>query len=148
VSPRSRFTTDVPALGLLALSVLALAGCTPAGEAEAIGGTTNREEVGVSFPSSSFSYAGPVLQLPRRSAEAAHAHETEEDWAIARATVAWGSRQGLQRLPVGEVAAILGSTFVGAPYEPGTLELPGPERLVVNLSTFDCVTFVEHMLVL
>jgi hypothetical protein len=37
---------------------------------------------------------------------------------------------------------------VGAPYEPGTLELPGEERLVVNLHTFDCVTLVEHALVL
>jgi hypothetical protein len=44
--------------------------------------------------------------------------------------------------------ALVASTFVGTPYEPGTLELPGPERLVVNLRTFDCVTLVEHALVL
>jgi hypothetical protein len=35
---------------------------------------------------------------------------------------------------------------VGAPYEPGTLDPPGPERLIVNLRTFDCVTYVESML--
>jgi hypothetical protein len=42
----------------------------------------------------------------------------------------------------------MGRTFVGAPYTPGTLEVPGPERLVVNLREFDCVTFVETSLAL
>jgi hypothetical protein len=74
--------------------------------------------------------------------------ETERDWAIASGTVEWARSQALGSLPVAEVAAILGSTFVGTPYEPGTLEIPGPERLVVNLRTFDCVTLVEHTLVL
>jgi hypothetical protein len=35
---------------------------------------------------------------------------------------------------------------VGAPYTPGTLELEGPERLIVNLRELDCVTFVESVL--
>ncbi len=96
-----------------------------------------------------FSYAGPVLDLPPEPADdGAPMHETERDWAIAAGTVAWARAQGLSALPVGEIAAILGTTFVGAPYEPGTLELPGEERLVVNLRTFDCVTFVEQVLVL
>lgn len=75
-------------------------------------------------------------------------HETEEDWAVARATLEWAWSQDLDLLPQGEVAAIVGATFVGAPYVPGTLEVPGPEGLVVNLLEFDCVTFVEHVLVL
>ena len=101
------------------------------------------------FRAPSFTYAGPVLDLPPEPGEGdAPAHETERDWAIAAGTVAWARGQGLHALPVAEVVAILGTTFVGAPYEPGTLELPGPERLVVNLRTFDCVTFVEQVLVL
>jgi hypothetical protein len=103
----------------------------------------------------SFSYAGAVLDeatlppLPPDPGEGGvAAHETERDWAIAARTVAWARSQALSELPVGELAAILGSTFVGAPYEPGTLEFPGEERLVMNLRTFDCVTFVEHVLVL
>ncbi len=75
-------------------------------------------------------------------------YETERDWAIASGTVEWAREQALGSLPVGELAAILGATFVGTPYEPGTLELPGPEQLIVNLRTFDCVTLVEHALVL
>lgn len=74
--------------------------------------------------------------------------ETEEDWAVARNTLAWAIGEGLQDRPVGEVVAAIARSFVGVPYEPGTLELAGPERLVVNLRTFDCVTLVEHVLVL
>jgi hypothetical protein len=98
-----------------------------------------------------FSYARPVLNLPPEPAPTPGAepqHETDRDWAIARGTVAWARSQGLGALPVVELVALLGPTFVGAPYEPGTLEIPGTERLVVNLRTFDCVTFVEHVLVM
>ncbi len=41
-----------------------------------------------------------------------------------------------------------GSQFLGAPYEPDTLESECPEDLVVNLRAFDCVTFVENAVVL
>ena len=96
-------------------------------------------------------YAGPVLDLPPEAETDApdpDARETERDWLIARGMVEWATGQGLGGLPTAEVAAIIGATFVGAPYEPGTLEVPGPEGLVINLRTFDCVTFVEHALVL
>lgn len=99
-------------------------------------------------PTRPFSYAGPVLDLPELAPDQAEAHESDVDWAIARGMVEWAQGQRLDLLPVGEVVAIVGSTFVGAAYTPGTLELPGPEALVVNLREFDCVTFVEHMLVL
>lgn len=89
-----------------------------------------------------------VADGQRVSAETSQAHETERDWAIARGTLEWALDQGLDQLPIGETAAMIGSTFVGEPYVPGTLELPGPEDLVVNLRAFDCVTFVEHVLVL
>ncbi len=96
-----------------------------------------------------FAYAGPVLDdLPPGSEGDGLQHETERDWAVAQGTVAWARSQGLHMLPLGETMAILGTTFVGFPYEPGTLELPGPEGLVVNLREFDCVTLVEHLLVL
>ncbi len=103
-----------------------------------------------------FGYAGPVgerrAELEARTDEAGDpgdlelTHETEEDWAILRATVEWALEQGLHELPAGEIMAIVGTTFVGTPYLPQTLELPGPEALVVNLRALDCVTFVENML--
>lgn len=73
---------------------------------------------------------------------------TERDWEIMQSTVREARAAGLAELPMGEVVARVGLTFVGTPYEPGTLELPGAERLVVNLRELDCVTFVENALVL
>jgi hypothetical protein len=73
---------------------------------------------------------------------------TAEDSAIFAQTMAWAQEQRLDTLPIGPMVAALGRRFVGAPYEPGTLDPPGPERLVVNLRTFDCVTFVESALAL
>jgi hypothetical protein len=42
----------------------------------------------------------------------------------------------------------MGVLFLGTPYVPRTLEVPGPERLVVNFRGLDCVTFVENVLAL
>ena len=73
---------------------------------------------------------------------------TEEDWQILRQTVerAWG--EGLDTLPIGENVVGIARWFVGVPYTPKTLDPPGPERLVVNLREFDCVTLVESVLAL
>lgn len=60
--------------------------------------------------------------------------------------MAWARAQRLDTLALGEAIVALGRSFVGTRYTPGTLELPGPERLVVNLRELDCVTFVENML--
>lgn len=71
---------------------------------------------------------------------------TPEDRRVFDETMARARADRLDTLPLGQIVARLGRGFVGAPYTPGTLELPGPERLVVNLREFDCVTFVENML--
>jgi len=73
---------------------------------------------------------------------------TPADWAILRRELEWGRSQRLDTLPVGEAVARMGLSFVGTPYRPGTLEVEGPERLVVNLRELDCVTFVETTLAL
>ena len=63
-----------------------------------------------------------------------------------RERMQWARDNGLDTLPVGAAMARLGETFVGTTYTPGTLDPPGPERLVVNLTELDCVTFLENML--
>lgn len=70
-----------------------------------------------------------------------------QDSIIALERMAEAKRERWDTLPVGPLAARIGRNFVGAPYTPGTLEQV-PERLVVNLRTFDCVTFVESSLAL
>lgn len=71
---------------------------------------------------------------------------TDEDVAIFRERMAWARAERLDTLPLGEIVARLGRTFVGTPYVAHTLEVDGPERLVINLRGLDCVTFVESTL--
>jgi hypothetical protein len=54
----------------------------------------------------------------------------------------------LQSLPINEVLAEVGKTFIGTPYVAGTLdENPNSEELVINITGLDCVTFVENDLI-
>jgi len=61
---------------------------------------------------------------------------------------AGGMDGDLARLPMGDLVAAMGRSFLDRPYEPNTLEAPGPEHLVVNLREFDCVTLCETSLAL
>ena len=69
----------------------------------------------------------------------------EEDWSIFEAKVSWALGQGLDTLSVGAVMAKIGRSFVGTAYVPGTLEVEGPESVVINFRGLDCVTFVENV---
>jgi len=53
-----------------------------------------------------------------------------------------------QDLFPGELIIEIGRFFLGAPYRACTLDVPGREKLVVNLAEFDCFTFVETVLAL
>jgi hypothetical protein len=54
----------------------------------------------------------------------------------------------LSRLPIHDVVVEIGKTFLGTPYLAHALEVPGEERLVVNMRGLDCVSFYENALVL
>ena len=71
-----------------------------------------------------------------------------EDWAIFEEKVHFAAQRGLADMELGEAVVQLAETFVGTTYEPGTLEVPGPERLVINFRALDCVTLVENVLAL
>lgn len=92
--------------------------------------------------------AGPGAG-PAAPAEGHQAAEGEgidaEDREIFERTMERALEERLDTLPIGSRVVALGRWFVGAPYIPGTLELR-PERLVVNLREFDCVTYIEAML--
>ncbi len=71
---------------------------------------------------------------------------TEADRAVFRDALLRALDAGADTLPMGEAVVAVGRLFEGAPYAAHTLEVEGPERVVVNLRGFDCVTFVEHAL--
>lgn len=118
---------------LVAAVVLAVAACGGSDDAPGSGGSDVPEAMA----------AEPMDSLPPRT-EA----ERPADWERFRETVHWARARGLDTLPMGDAVARIGEHFVGTPYRPHTLEIPGPERLVVNLEALDCVTFVENALAL
>ena len=73
---------------------------------------------------------------------------TPRDVEIFEETVAWARQESLDTLGIGAMMTRIGRRFVGDPYTPHLLDPPGPERLVVNLREFDCVTYVESVLAL
>jgi hypothetical protein len=50
--------------------------------------------------------------------------------------------------PAGDAAVLIARLFLGRPYQAHTLDGTGREKLIVNVSAFDCVTFVETVLAL
>ena len=87
-----------------------------------------------------------VGSVPRP--EPVPAEWTPEDWAIFEEKVRFADERGLADLALGEAIVRLAESFVGTTYTPGTLEVPGPERLVINFRELDCVTLVETVLAL
>lgn len=56
-------------------------------------------------------------------------------------------REGLKDKPIGDAIIEIGKSFMGTKYIANTLEINSPdEKLVVNLTGLDCVTFVENCL--
>jgi hypothetical protein len=93
--------------------------------------------------------APPIEQTGGEAAAVTPAFEvTAEpiDSIIFEEKIAWATSNRLDTLPIGSAVAALGRTFVGTTYTPATLELDGPERLIINLRELDCVTFIENVL--
>ena len=69
----------------------------------------------------------------------------DDDWQVLEGAVQRALNAQADTLPLGELMAVIGRSLVGTAYVPRTLEVDGPERLVVNLRGLDCVTFVENV---
>lgn len=69
----------------------------------------------------------------------------DADWTALEGLLVGALAQRQDTLPMGELMGALGLELIGTAYVPQTLEVVGPERLVVNLRGLDCVTFVENV---
>ncbi len=61
---------------------------------------------------------------------------------------AYARAERLHERPLGQIVQDVGLQFLGTPYVAGLLDAPAEEILVVDLTGFDCVLFVETALAL
>lgn len=71
----------------------------------------------------------------------------DDDLLICKNKFAIAVSLGLHNKPIGDVVVEIGKTFIGTEYVAHALEVPGEERLIVNMSGLDCVSFYENALV-
>ena len=80
---------------------------------------------------------------------AADAAPTDPETAAAfQRILADAARAGIAELPYGEIVQWVGEQLVGVPYVAGMLDAPERETLVVSLTGFDCVLYIENVLAL
>ena len=65
-----------------------------------------------------------------------------------RAILDAAAAQGVAARPYGEIVQWTGEQLIGRPYVAGMLDAPPSEVLVVDLTAFDCVLYVENVLAL
>jgi len=82
-----------------------------------------------------------------KKVEAAAVFPTE-DQKICETLLGVALRRNDKEKALPELVVALARQFLGAPYQPQTIEREGAEILVANLRAFDCVTFVESILAL
>jgi hypothetical protein len=73
---------------------------------------------------------------------------TLESRARLDGTLAKLSQENLAEKSIQELTVEIGQSFLGTPYVEKTLELPGDEKLVINLTGLDCTTYLETVVTL
>lgn len=90
-------------------------------------------------------FGSPTLPPDPSGAPGGTVSWDDRDWDVFASTLEGADRAGWADLPMGDLMAEIGQSLVGSAYVPGTLEVEGPERLVINFRGLDCVTFVENV---
>jgi len=73
---------------------------------------------------------------------------TPKDVEIFKQVIRKAQTDSLQKEPIGKIIVEIGKQFIGIDYVAHSLEISDKETLVVNLRNFDCVTFLDNLLVL
>ncbi len=95
------------------------------------------------------SNAAPVADTAGTVALADTLDEVDpETEAAFREILAAAREQEVAARPYGEVVQWVGEQLLGRPYVAGMLDAPEDETLVVDLTAFDCVLYVENVLAL
>ncbi|WP_420454762.1 N-acetylmuramoyl-L-alanine amidase-like domain-containing protein [Rubrivirga sp.] len=86
--------------------------------------------------------AAEAAQAPADTIEAARTETMETFQRI----VDEAATQGVAARPYGEIVQWVGEQLIGRPYVAGMLDAPASETLVVDLTAFDCVLYIENVL--
>ena len=78
----------------------------------------------------------------------AQAVYTEKDVEICNSKFQIAIEKNLKEKPVSEIITEIGKSFLGIGYEASSLDKTIDENLIVNLTGFDCYTFLENTLVI
>ncbi len=89
--------------------------------------------------------AAPVARAEAVDAPAAPDSSTRQTFDE---VVAYARAENLAARPLGEIVQAVGLRLLGRPYVEGALDRTETEALVVDLTGFDCVTYVENVLAL
>lgn len=148
-TPVDRAFTDRPTARamlrlVLALSLSALgASCgQQAAEPDARPTTVADAEVLPAAPPASNAASLSDADLPADTTEAAD----PETMAVFRRILNDAAAQGVAERPYGEIVQWVGEQLLGQPYVAGMLDAPESETLVVDLTAFDCVLYIENVL--
>lgn len=68
---------------------------------------------------------------------------TEQDITIFKNKIEYAGKNNLIDLPINEIIASIGKTFISTPYVAHSLEITDKEELIINLRGLDCTTFLE-----
>jgi cell wall-associated NlpC family hydrolase len=71
---------------------------------------------------------------------------SDSDLVICKSKFSYAATAGLSDEPMNDIVADIGKTFLGTKYIAQGIEDEGEEQLVINLTGFDCTTFVENVL--
>ncbi|MBI4539386.1 MAG: DUF1460 domain-containing protein [Gemmatimonadetes bacterium] len=134
-------------VGVLGVAVLALWQRSPSGQAErhaTAEGEVHAQAAEVRTGQAGAG-AGPAAPAYGERAQVGPT-DREADRRIFEDTMDRALLERLDTLPIGDRMVRFGRWFLGTEYVPKTLEVAGPERLVVNLRQLDCVTYLENLL--
>ena len=72
---------------------------------------------------------------------------SENDVEVCESKFQFAVNSDLSSKSINEIIVEIGKSFLGTEYVAHTLEQDGDEQLVINLTGFDCTTFLENVLV-
>ncbi|HMU42950.1 MAG TPA: DUF1460 domain-containing protein [Ignavibacteriaceae bacterium] len=71
---------------------------------------------------------------------------SEFDVEVCNSKFSLALEKSLSQKPINEIIIEVAKSFLGTDYKASTLESSSDENLVINLSAFDCTTFIENVI--